>query len=57
MESSAPRAERESQLMGKVCDLCKGLEIDILVVLTVKSDLGSSLIRVTNDLRCNCYGW
>jgi hypothetical protein len=28
--------------MGKVCNLCRGLEIDISVVLTVKIDLGSS---------------
>jgi hypothetical protein len=28
--------------MGKVYDLCRGLETDIPVVLTVKSGLGSS---------------
>jgi hypothetical protein len=26
--------------MGKVCNLCRGLETDISVVLTVMSDLG-----------------
>jgi hypothetical protein len=35
-----PRAERESQLVGKVCDLYRGLEIDISVVLTIMSGLG-----------------
>jgi hypothetical protein len=42
-----PRAERESQLVGKVCDLCRVLETGISIVLTVKSGLGSSLIRRT----------
>jgi hypothetical protein len=40
MESHDLRAKRESQLMGKVCDLCRGLETDISAVLTVKSGLG-----------------
>jgi hypothetical protein len=40
MGSHDPRAERESRLMGKVCDLCRGLETDISVVLTVLSGLG-----------------
>jgi hypothetical protein len=35
-----PQAERESQLVGKVCDLCRVLETGISVVLTVKSGLG-----------------
>jgi hypothetical protein len=35
-----PRAERESQLVGKVCDLCRVLETGISIVLTVKSGLG-----------------
>jgi hypothetical protein len=35
-----PQAKRESRLMGKVCDLCRGLETDISVVLTVMSGLG-----------------
>jgi hypothetical protein len=34
------RAEWESRLVGKVCDLYRGLEIDILAVLTVTSGLG-----------------
>jgi hypothetical protein len=33
--------------MGKVCDLCRGLEAGISVVLMVMSNLGSSLIRDT----------
>jgi hypothetical protein len=40
MESLDLRAERESRLVGKVCDLCRGLEIDISAMLTVKSGLG-----------------
>jgi hypothetical protein len=35
-----PRAEKESRLVGKVCDLCRVLETGISVVLTVKSGLG-----------------
>jgi hypothetical protein len=35
-----PRAEQESWLVGKVCNLCRGLETGISVVLTVKSSLG-----------------
>jgi hypothetical protein len=37
----SPR-QKESRLVGKVCDLCRGLGTDILVMLTVKSGLGSS---------------
>jgi hypothetical protein len=48
MGISSPRAERESRLMGKVCDLCRGNETDMSVVLTVMSGLGSSLIRDTD---------
>jgi hypothetical protein len=59
MESSSLRAERESRLVGKVCDLYKGNETDISTVLTIKSVLGSSLIRDTDDLRYNgsIYGF
>jgi hypothetical protein len=35
-----PRAEWESRLVGKLCDLYRVLEIGISVVLTVKSGLG-----------------
>jgi hypothetical protein len=42
-------AERESRLKGKVCNLCRVLETGISVVLTVKSGIGSSLIRGTLD--------
>jgi hypothetical protein len=35
-----PWAEWESQLVGKVCDLCRVLETGILAVLMVKSSLG-----------------
>jgi hypothetical protein len=40
MGISSPRTEMESLLVGKVRDLCRGLETDISAVLTVKSDLG-----------------
>jgi hypothetical protein len=33
--------------VGKVCNLCRVLETGISVVLTIKSNLGSSLIRRT----------
>jgi hypothetical protein len=35
-----PRAEWESRLVGKVCNLCGVLETGISVVLTVMSSLG-----------------
>jgi hypothetical protein len=39
MESHDLRAERESQLVGKVCDLCRVLETGISAMLTVMSGL------------------
>jgi hypothetical protein len=42
MGSSALQTERESQLMGKVCNLFRGLETDISIMLTVMSGLGIS---------------
>jgi hypothetical protein len=35
-----PRAERESRLVGKVCDLYRVLEMGISVMLTVMRGLG-----------------
>jgi hypothetical protein len=40
MEISSLRAEWESRLVGKLCDLCRVLETDISVVLMVKNGLG-----------------
>jgi hypothetical protein len=40
MENLDLQAEWESRLVGKVCNLCRGLETDISVVLTVMSGLG-----------------
>jgi hypothetical protein len=40
MEISSLRAEWESRLVGKVCDLYKVLETGISVMLMVKSGLG-----------------
>ena len=34
-----PQTERESRLVGKVCDLCRVLETGISVVLMVRSSL------------------
>jgi hypothetical protein len=34
-----PQAERESGLVGKVCDLCRVLETGISAMLTVMSGL------------------
>jgi hypothetical protein len=42
-----PRAEWESRLMGKVCNLCRVLETGISAVLMVMSSLGILLIRRT----------
>jgi hypothetical protein len=39
MGSHDLRAEWESRLVGKVCNLCRVLEIGISVELTVKSGL------------------
>jgi hypothetical protein len=35
--------QKGSRLVGKVCDLCRGLETGISAMLTVMSSLGSSL--------------
>jgi hypothetical protein len=40
MGTHDPSAEWESRLVGKVCDHYIGLEIGILVMLTVKSNFG-----------------
>jgi hypothetical protein len=40
METGSFRAEWESRLVGKVCDLCRVIETGILAVLTIKSGLG-----------------
>jgi hypothetical protein len=40
--SCKPELKRESRLVGKVCDLYRGLETDISVVLAVMNGLGSS---------------
>jgi hypothetical protein len=39
MESHDLWAERESRLVGKMCDLCRVLETGISAMLTVKSGL------------------
>jgi hypothetical protein len=48
-----PRAKRESRLMGKVCDLCRGMKLIYQLCSRLRAALGSSLIRDTDDLRHN----
>jgi hypothetical protein len=40
MENHDLWAKQESRLVGKVCDLCRGLETGISAMLTVMSGLG-----------------
>jgi hypothetical protein len=40
MEIGSFRAEWETRLVGKVCDLCRVLETGISAMLMVKSGLG-----------------
>jgi hypothetical protein len=53
MGSSAPRAERESRLMGKVCDLCRGMKLIYQPCLWLRVAFGAPLIRDRDDLRYN----
>jgi hypothetical protein len=59
MGSSAPCAERESQLMGKVCDLCRGMKLIYHSSSRLRAALGSSLMRDTDGSRCygSIYGF
>jgi hypothetical protein len=50
----ASLAENESRLMGKVCDLCKGIKLIYQSCSWLRAALVSSLIRDTYGLRC--YG-
>jgi hypothetical protein len=53
MGSSSLLAERESRLMGKVCDLYRGIKLIYQTFSRLRAALGSSLIRDTDDLRYN----
>jgi hypothetical protein len=53
MGSSVLRAERESQLVGKVYNLCRGKKLIYQPCSRLRAALGSSLIRDTDDLRYN----
>jgi hypothetical protein len=53
MGSSALQAERESRLMGKVCNICRGMKLLYQSCSWLRAALGSSLIRDTYDLRHN----
>jgi hypothetical protein len=44
MESSFLRAERESRLVGNVCDLCRGMKLIYQSCLLLRAALGSSSI-------------
>jgi hypothetical protein len=45
--------------MGKVCDLCRGMKLIYQSCSQLRAALGSSLIRVTDDLIYNgpIYGF
>jgi hypothetical protein len=49
MGSHDLRAEWESRLVGKVCNLCRVLETGISPSSRLRAALGSSLIRRTLD--------
>jgi hypothetical protein len=53
MGSHDPRAERESWLMGKVCDLCRGMKLIYHPCSRLRAALGAPLIRDTDGSRCN----
>jgi hypothetical protein len=53
MRSSALRVERESRLVGKVCNLCRGMKLIYQSCSRLRATLGSSLIRDIDDLRYN----
>jgi hypothetical protein len=59
MGSSSLWAERESRLVGKVCDLCRGLKLIYQLCSRLRAALGSSLIGDADDLRYNdsIYGF
>ena len=59
MESRDPRVERESRLMGKVCDLCREMKLIYQSCSRLRATLGSSLIRDTDGSRCygSIYGF
>jgi hypothetical protein len=47
------QAEKGSLLMGKVCDLCRGMKQIYQSCSQLRVALGSSVIRDTFDLRYN----
>jgi hypothetical protein len=51
MGSSVPQAKRESRLVGKVCDLYKGMKPIYQSCSRLRASLGSSLIRDTDGSR------
>jgi hypothetical protein len=53
MGSSALRVERESRLVGKVCNLFRGMKLKYQPCSRLRAALGSSLIRDIDDLRYN----
>jgi hypothetical protein len=55
MESSSLRAERESWLVGKVCDLYRGMKLIYQSCSRLWEALGSSLIRDTDGSRYNGF--
>jgi prepilin-type processing-associated H-X9-DG protein len=53
MGSSALLAERESWLVGKVCNFYRGMKLIYQSYKRLRAALESSLIRDTDDLRHN----
>jgi hypothetical protein len=51
MGCSAPWAERESRLTGKVCNLCRGMKLIYQPCSWLREALGAPLIRDTNGSR------
>jgi hypothetical protein len=51
--SCKTQAGKGSRLMGKVCDLCRGMKLIYQPCSRLRAALGSSLIRDTDDLRYN----
>jgi hypothetical protein len=47
------QAGNRSQLMGKVCDLCRGMKLIYQSCSWLRATMGAPLIRDTDDLRYN----
>jgi hypothetical protein len=59
MVSHDPWAEQESRLMGKVCDLYKGMKLIYQPCSRLRAALRAPFIKYTNGSRCygSIYGF